>query len=345
MPEKLRLDGCDAAPELRRGRDPKASPTTGDGADSVGLEPMPVSAVVRIGSLLPADSPRLDGVDSEHVQVLAETGAALPPILVHRNTMRVIDGMHRLRAAQARGQETVEVQFFDGGAEEAFVRAVEANVAHGLPLTLADRRAAAGRILAVHPDWSNRVVAKVTGLADTTVGAIRHCPTAGLPQLDSTVGGDGRTRPLDSAKGRLKACEVIADRPDASLREIARAAGISPETARDVRERIRRGDDPLPAKARVPRPKPEQSGRPVGQPGPGPDLHTALHSLRRDPSVRFSGAGRSLLQWLGVYQINPENSTDFLRAVPPHCAATVAELARGCAEKWQQIAEELDRRP
>ncbi|WP_433663067.1 ParB N-terminal domain-containing protein [Nocardia sp. CA-128927] len=343
MPEKLRLDGGGAAPELRLVRDPKPSAATGDGADSVGLEPM--SAVVLISALLPADSPRLDGVDSEHVRVLAETRAALPPILVHRETMRVIDGMHRLRAARFRGHETIEVQFFDGGQEDAFVRAVEANTAHGLPLTLADRRAAAGRILAAHPEWSNRFVAKVTGLADTTVGAIRLRPTAGLPQLDARVGSDGRTRPLDSAEGRRRACDIITDRPDASLREIARAAGISPETARDVRERIRRGDDPVPAKARVPRPKSEQC-KCAGQPGPATtDLHTALHSLRRDPSVRFSGAGRSLLQWLGVYQINPENSTDFLRAIPPHCAATVAELARGCAEKWNQIADELDKQP
>jgi hypothetical protein len=62
--------------------------------------------------------------------------------------MRVIDGMHRLRAAQLRGDHGVEVKFFDGDADEAFIAAVRANITHGLPLTLADRKAAAQRILA-----------------------------------------------------------------------------------------------------------------------------------------------------------------------------------------------------
>jgi hypothetical protein len=52
---------------------------------------------------------------------------------------------HRLRAAVANGQEAVDVRYFDGSAADAFLRAVEANVKHGLPLSLADRRAAAQR--------------------------------------------------------------------------------------------------------------------------------------------------------------------------------------------------------
>ncbi|MGH8879883.1 MAG: hypothetical protein ACRD0P_21450, partial [Stackebrandtia sp.] len=54
---------------------------------------------VRIALLRPADSPRLDGENSEHTQMLAESSEKLPPILVHRQTMRVIDGVHRLSAA------------------------------------------------------------------------------------------------------------------------------------------------------------------------------------------------------------------------------------------------------
>jgi hypothetical protein len=35
----------------------------------------------------------------------------LPPILVHRATNRIIDGMHRLEAAKLRGDETISVRF------------------------------------------------------------------------------------------------------------------------------------------------------------------------------------------------------------------------------------------
>src|SRR5436190_22914423 len=97
---------------------------------------------IPIGSLLPADSPRLEGERIDHVRALADATVDLPPILVHRPSMRVIDGMHRLRAAQLRGEETVEVQFFDGGEDLVFVAAVQANISHGLPLSLADRQAA-----------------------------------------------------------------------------------------------------------------------------------------------------------------------------------------------------------
>jgi hypothetical protein len=39
-----------------------------------------------------------------HALLLAESEAALPPIIVHRLTVRVVDGMHRLRAAQEWGE-------------------------------------------------------------------------------------------------------------------------------------------------------------------------------------------------------------------------------------------------
>ncbi|MFD0855543.1 ParB/Srx family N-terminal domain-containing protein, partial [Actinomadura adrarensis] len=103
--------------------------------------------IISISALLPGDSPRLGGLDEEHVQRLAETETTLPPILVHRGTMRVIDGMHRLRAAAQAGHKEIQVEFFEGSEEEGFIRAVKANIVHGLPLTLADRRAAAARIL------------------------------------------------------------------------------------------------------------------------------------------------------------------------------------------------------
>ncbi|MFD1047646.1 ParB/RepB/Spo0J family partition protein, partial [Kibdelosporangium lantanae] len=106
-----------------------------------------VEELVPIDSLLPANSPRLAGESIEHAQVLAASAADLPPIVVQRGTMRVIDGMHRLRAARMRGQNEILVRFYDGDDDEAFIVAVRTNVTHGLPLSQADRTAAAARII------------------------------------------------------------------------------------------------------------------------------------------------------------------------------------------------------
>ncbi|MFD0884088.1 VWA domain-containing protein [Streptosporangium algeriense] len=121
--------------------------------------------LVPIADLADSDSPRLDGVNIEHAQGLADSTAELPPILVHRPTMRVIDGMHRLCAAILRGRRTIAVRFFSGSEKDAFVLAVHANVAHGLPLSLADRTASAERVMGSHPEWSDRATATVTGLS------------------------------------------------------------------------------------------------------------------------------------------------------------------------------------
>src|SRR5258708_1297393 len=109
--------------------------------------------VVAIDALRPADSPRLTGENLEHTQVLAQLDAVLPPILVHRPTMRVIDGMHRFRAAVLNGQTTIEARFFDGPEELVFAIGVIANKAHGLPLSMTEREVAACRILASHGHW------------------------------------------------------------------------------------------------------------------------------------------------------------------------------------------------
>ncbi|MFE6052613.1 transcriptional regulator [Kitasatospora sp. NPDC056446] len=318
-----------------------------------------------MSALLPGESPRTEGVDEEHVARLASVEDRLPPILVRRSDLAVIDGMHRLQAARARGEQTIEVEFFDGSDGDAFLRAVEANVAHGLPLTLRDRRAAAARIIATHPQMSDRAVAKASGLSAKAVAGIRARSTAAPPQLDRRVGQDGRVRPLNAAEGRWRAAGVLAENPNASLREIARLAGISPATAGDVRRRVQAGLPPAdtgpdtardapspfaPGEAGAPRADPQarpaaagarqdaaRPERPVEQP---PDL--LLAALRRDPSLRLREEGRGLLRLL---QHNAAAEWSGLSsAVPAHCESMVGRLARQYAEQWLKFAEHLEER-
>ncbi|AZM59166.1 MULTISPECIES: ParB/RepB/Spo0J family partition protein [unclassified Streptomyces] len=306
---------------------------------------------VPISSLLPADSPRLTGENPEHVELLA-AARNLPPILVQRSTMRVIDGMHRVRAALLRGEKTIAVTFFEGDDGEAFLRAVDANIKHGLPLSLADREAAARRILANHPQWSDRTVATATGLSHTTVGAIRR--RSGLPAArnGSRVGRDGRARPVDAAAGRRRASEFIARQPDAPLRTIAKEAGISVGTARDVRQRVRAGRDPVPDSQRRPARESVPSAVGPAVPAPhgagggrrGPDWRSVVGSLSRDPAVRYAQNGRAFVRWVDGHVIEPVEWGELIDAVPPHWQNSVAELARSCAGAWLEFAQELEQR-
>jgi ParB-like chromosome segregation protein Spo0J len=291
----------------------------------------------------------------------------LPPILVDRRTMRVIDGMHRLMAASLRGSESIEAIFFDGTEADVFLRAVEENVSHGLPLSQADRRAAAERIIASHPHMSDRAIGQAAGLAAKTVAAIRKCSTDDAAQSNTRVGRDGRVRPLDSGEGRRRAAELLTEQPGASLRDVARAAGISPATVLDVRKRLERGEPPVPVKliangaangdgvagksigARVedgadapasgsvllPAPR-----RPAAAPAPA----ATVEKLLRDPSLRNNERGKGMLRLLHVNAVGAEQLPDVAAAVPPHCVGVVTQLAHQYAKMWQDFAKELDGR-
>ncbi|MFJ2768852.1 ParB/RepB/Spo0J family partition protein [Streptomyces sp. NPDC087300] len=212
---------------------------------------------VPLDLLLPAVSPRVAGVDDRHVEALALIEGPLPPIVVHRPTLRVIDGTHRLLAARARGETEVRVRFFDGGEADAFVLSVALNNAQGLALSAADRSRAAARIIASHPHWSDRRIARVTGLAASTVGGVRKRSTVRTAQSNARLGMDGRIRPQDIAQRRELAGQFLAEQPQASLRTVAKAAGISLSTAHDVRARLRAGNDLLPPALCKPKPRPK----------------------------------------------------------------------------------------
>jgi len=267
--------------------------------------------------------------------MLASVEERLPPILVHRGTMRVIDGMHRLRAAKRRGDDRIEVSFFDGTEQDAFVLAVAANTTHGLPLSLGDRTLATERIIASQPTWSDRAIAAAVGLGARTVGNIRRRlqDEAGVERVSARTGRDGRVRPLDHSVGRLRACALIKERPEASLREIAREVGVSPSTVRDVRQRLERGEDPLPPIRRRPE-------KPVGREA----VSLMLQGLQSDPTLRFTESGRTVLRWIHSRAIRSEEWAEVERKVPAHCAYILANVARSCADEWLQIAEELEQR-
>ncbi|MFD7844747.1 ParB/RepB/Spo0J family partition protein [Nocardia sp. NPDC059764] len=291
--------------------------------------------VVATESLRVADSPRLTGEDPEHVRTLAGVDAKLPPIIVHRASMKIIDGMHRWRAAELRGDSHIEVSFFEGTESDAFVIAVRANVDHGLPLSKADRVAAAKRLIESHPEWSDRSLATFTGLSAKTISTMRRCTSTALPEPHGRMGRDGRVRPLDTTEGRNRAGRLIAEKPNASLREIASEAGISPATVRDVRARLERGADP------VPDPINRMKRKTASAVDRGEDARMLLRTLQRDPSLRLTESGRVLLRLLSWPLTEVHVREHLVSSVPSHCADLVIRVARECATSWAEFADEL----
>ncbi len=330
------------------------------------LDPLSACAVegwVRRGNCLPVEdvpvssirnsyTPRKSKANEQHIQVLAQSPLPLPPIVIHRTSMRVIDGVHRLRATELRGDSTIPARLFEGDDAEAFALAVHLNVTHGLPLTLSERKAAAQRVLASYPHWSDRSIGLIAGVSNKTVAKLRGCATEEISQLNPRLGRDGKIRPVSPAHGRRRAAEFLSVNPRASLREIARKAGVSVTTARDVRQRIDNGESPLPGgvaeTGRRSEPLAEATDTGVGgllggvwvsAEGRGDDL---LQRLRKDPSVRSSERGRALLRLLSVAAIAVSACNEFAEAAPIHCSATIAEIARKNARAWQEIAEKFD---
>ena len=215
----------------------------------------------------------------------------------------------------------------------------------GLPLSLADRSAAAARIARSHPQWSDRMIAMTAGLSPKTIGAIRQRSTQEIPQLNKRVGGDGRARPVDSAEGRRIAGDLLTNNPRATLRAVADEAGISPATVRDVRERLRRGERPeLP---RRPGPTPRNDGaksETIAGRSVGGVRRSILPQLSKDPSLRFNEAGRALLRLLDANTIEPDEWDRLIDSVPTHCASMIADAAKECAEAWRRVATQIKHR-
>ncbi|WP_327321596.1 ParB N-terminal domain-containing protein [Streptomyces sp. NBC_01210] len=307
-----------------------------EGPDPGGCAAAPDDEVVHlpVAELVIEGSPRASGEDEEHVRSLVAVDQELPPIIVHRATMRVIDGAHRVRAARLSEKKRIRARFFDGSAEDAFVLAVQANVRHGLPLSLKDRISAAERIVATHPQWSDRMISTAAGISARTIAEIRRRSAESEPS-GVRIGQDGRARPVDAARRRSLATALLTENPDLSLRQVAQVAGISPETVRAVRNRLLYGRRPAPARTLKP-PRQEEDWAPN-------ELDAVLRRLASDPAVRQTDTGRVLLRILRTQAMTAEEWQKTVDNVPLHCAQLVEQAARESARMWAEVAARMAR--
>jgi hypothetical protein len=149
---------------------------------------------VPIESVHHGQSPRFVAEDADRVRRLAETEDELPPLVVHRQNLTAVDGIHRLRAELLKNQCQIAVEFFDRAAEH---------------------------VISGRSEMSDRAVAAATGLSAKTVAAVRRHPTEDGPQSSIRIGQDGGSRPVSAEDGRKRALEVICERPAALPRDLS----------------------------------------------------------------------------------------------------------------------------
>jgi hypothetical protein len=129
---------------------------------------------IPLASIVADDSyqPRTSGLDRKHLALLAESDPAdWPPLLVSpldSGQYTLIDGFHRYDDATRRKLADLPCEIIeDAGLQEAFA----ADLKHGLPLSLADRRDYTRWLHGEHPDWSLRQIGRACGLSHNTVSA------------------------------------------------------------------------------------------------------------------------------------------------------------------------------
>jgi ParB-like chromosome segregation protein Spo0J len=205
------------------------------------LAPVVIDAPVK--ALRLGLSPRFGEQDQEHAEMLAHCLDECPPITIERESHVVIDGIHRVLAARMLGRQTIRAQIFDGTHDQAFLEAVRSNVAHGKPLTRAERESAAKRVLKMDSTLSDRLIGRTCGLSDKTVGRLRRA-RAYFRMLPLRKGLDGRLRPSSPHDLRDQIAERLRSDSEASSGDIARALGASLHSVRDVRRRKEAGGAP-----------------------------------------------------------------------------------------------------
>jgi len=199
--------------------------------------------MIPIDRIVPDDyyQPRTEGINERHVRLLVATDpASWAALLVtpdEHGQFNLIDGFHRLEAARRLGLPVLpcrvdpEADYFSG---------VAANITHGLPLTMADRKVAARWLAKLTPSLSYREIGRRCGLHHETVkraleegdgepGDRRHAAPdpirALVKQVDRTYrAGHGRTWLGLGKDARVKPFQQeIASYADEDQADVARA--------------------------------------------------------------------------------------------------------------------------
>jgi ParB-like chromosome segregation protein Spo0J len=292
---------------------------------------------VPLSDIRPGVQLRTGKFNQDHLDGLALSGGAWPPIVIRHNDMTIVDGHYRYLAASRLGRSHIDCVYFDGTEESVFLEALRRNRDHGLPLSFRDREGAARHLLRFHQEWSDRRIGTACGVAPGTVGRLRSeiaTPSDGERGASLRIGRDGRRRPVDPVASRRRISEALRDQPDASLREIARMTGVSPATVRAVR--IGTVESELTPSAD------EQGRRETG-------LLLQLPAPSRpagwtpDAAVVSTTDGENFAKWFERTNLGDEWRI-IMTGIPISRIYEVADEARRRALVWQEFATSLEAR-
>jgi hypothetical protein len=124
------------------------------------------------------NQPRIEQLDQAYINELAAIPDLWPPVVVvaaNGGHYILVDGFHRISAAQQAGMQQISATVLPMPADCDLLRlGFELNAAHGKPLTVADRKDYAQRLLAAEGSLSDREIGRRAGLHHETVGALRR---------------------------------------------------------------------------------------------------------------------------------------------------------------------------
>lgn len=129
-----------------------------------------------------------------YTEIYLQSQYILPPVTVlpeEDGTYWLVDGHHRYEAAQEAQVVDIPAVVLSGVTDEGEIleKAVAANITHGLPMGVADRKHAARLFIALDPEkkkYSDRQIAALCGLSPTTVGHVRKW-VQGKEEADATA--------------------------------------------------------------------------------------------------------------------------------------------------------------
>jgi hypothetical protein len=165
--------------------------------------------------------PLMEGAELEALVADIKANGCLEPIHLHEG--KIIDGRNRYRACLAAGVKLPCVLKLVSGDFDPIAFVISKNI-HRRHLTTEQKRDVITKLLKAQPEKSNRQIAKTAKVDDKTVGTIRREmeSTAEIPQLEKTVGADGKVRKQPAKKS--KAAKAERNRKARERREAARAA-------------------------------------------------------------------------------------------------------------------------
>jgi ParB-like chromosome segregation protein Spo0J len=283
---------------------------------------------------------RVRGLDDGHVTALAASYGSLPPVVVRRGDRTIVDGAHRVAAARRLGMYAIAVEWFDGDDLQAFEAFVNRNTAHGLELTVEDRKQGVLGVLVAAPFWSDRRVAQLCGVSPKLVARLRF---EGTPQhrgsdRDKRIGRDGRARPVRAGAMRGRIAELLEQEPTASLRAVASRLGVSPETVRSVRRQIG-GQGNVEHESKV---VPSYDELAIERLLFLRRYREVPAPWRNDNAFESTAQGASFVEWFESTTVNDGGSR--VDEVPLSRVYDIADEARRRARYWANFADSLEQR-